>query len=151
INRIRLKIALNAMARRAGYTAGVSPTPSIPPTRRLVTQPLLSAHECTALIESIPAAAYRPGTVTRPDARADHAELRVRSCAAAPVGDLLLIERIAQAALWANDQCFGFRLDGLSADDPPAVLRYQAGDHFAWHPDVGALGTPSAGRKLSFT
>jgi PKHD-type hydroxylase len=122
----------------------------VPPTRRLVAQSLLNATECEALIASIGPEAWRPGTVGRPEA-GDRRELRVRSCAAAPVDDLILLERVAQVALWANDQCFGFRLDGLSEADPPAVLRYQAGDHFAWHPDIGAEETAAAGRKLSFT
>lgn len=122
----------------------------VPPTRRLVAQPLLAPFECDALVASVEASAWRPGTVGRPEG-ADKAELRVRSCAAAPVGDLILVERIAQVAAWANDQLFGFRLDGLAGNDPPAILRYEVGDHFAWHPDVGAEGTPAAARKLSFT
>ena len=122
----------------------------VPPTRRLVTQPVLAPFECAALVGAIDAAAWRPGTVGRPEA-AERAELKVRSCAAAPVADLILVERIAQVAMWANDQLFGFRLDGVSEADPPAVLRYVVGDHFAWHPDIGAEGTPAASRKLSYT
>ncbi len=122
----------------------------VPPTRRLVTQPLLAPFECAAVVDAIDAGAWRPGTVGRVEG-AERAELRVRSCAAAPVADLILVERIAQVAMWANDQLYGFRLDGFAETDPPAVLRYEVGDHFAWHPDVGAEGTPAATRKLSFT
>jgi PKHD-type hydroxylase len=124
---------------------------SIPPTRRLVVQPLLGPGDCEALIASIAGPDWRPGTIGRPDAGVDRIDAPVRSCETAVVPDGLLLARVEAVARWVNDQCFGFRLDGLSAADPAAVIRYRQGDHFAWHPDIGALGTPSARRKLSFT
>lgn len=46
---------------------------------------------------------------------------------------------------------YGFDVTGLSAADPMYVMRYTAGDHFAWHVDNGINGPPMGSRKLSFS
>ena len=58
-----------------------------------------------------------------------------------------LFERVVQLAGRANDQRWQFELSGIF--HPLKCIRYDEGDHYAWHTDLGAGVTSD--RKLSIT
>jgi predicted 2-oxoglutarate/Fe(II)-dependent dioxygenase YbiX len=119
------------------------------PSISVVCQPLLTEAECDRLIRSAPDESWEGATILTPAGTAADAA-PIRRCRQSRSFDPELARRIETAVARLGADHFRFQLTGTSVLDATALVRYAAGDHFAWHIDNGAAGAPFATRKLSF-
>jgi PKHD-type hydroxylase len=120
-------------------------TPSI----SVVCQPLLTQAECERLIGSVPDTSWEAGTILTPAGIGGETP-SIRQCRQSRHFDAEIGRRVEAEVARLGADHYRFRLTGTSALDPTALVRYAAGDHFAWHIDNGVDGPPFATRKLSF-
>jgi len=112
--------------------------------------PLLTPEACDALLERLGAASWTPGATYEPAGVQASAGPR-RRCDLCHELPAALVAEVTGEALRLGREAFGFTLEGLHPDDPPAVMRYPVGGGFDWHFDCGAAAAPFGSRKLSFT
>ncbi len=123
--------------------------------------PFLDPATCAQLLGALPPDGWQDGRIARPSrspARAETigepvniADDTVRSCRINDRLDPAFVARLQSDAMTLGAAVFQFDIDGFHDDDPPHVMRYEAGDGFAWHVDNGTDTAPIASRKLAFS
>jgi PKHD-type hydroxylase len=143
------RIAEGAPRDRDRHRRGRSAKPT--PATSVVCVPYLDARACDAVAASLDPGRWDqlliadPATGTRMDPGG------VRRCHTQRLPDAALSTRLERDVLTLGERYFGFDITGFAPDDPVHVLRYEPGDHFAWHIDNGVVTGSVASRKLSFS
>lgn len=107
--------------------------------------PVFAATDCDRAVALAEAVALRPGTIDG-TVTTDAAQ-RNSAVTFIPRADeaAWLYDKVVSAVLQANRDFWGFQLDG---DEPIQVARYDAGQHYIGHVDIG-MEEPYSLRKLS--
>jgi len=110
---------------------------------------LFDRDQCEHLLAAVPPDAWEEGRAYGP-ADGSMGQLRSVEQQVLPGGDEGPLPAILAAVRRLNAEHWRFDLDGLVAEDPPVLLRYDGGrgDLFDWHVDLGPLNPT---RKLSFS
>jgi len=105
-----------------------------------------------ALLDAVLPAAEASGWLPGRVARSEHADAHeVRRCTLSHGIPPELMARLGALVTGLGRHAYGFDVQGLAPYDPPYVMRYEVGDHFAWHVDNGLADPPLGSRKLSFS
>jgi PKHD-type hydroxylase len=123
---------------------------SVPTPLRVVSQLFLDGRHCDHILRGIDDTAWERGTIVRGEASERLRAPDVRGCAVQPVADPAVGAALRDFVARVNAERFGFDLDERGSEDVFALIRYQAGDRFDWHTDVGQTA-PSNTRKLAFS
>lgn len=114
---------------------------------RVTARALFSGSQCEQLISSIAASSWHCTSVRSSDQLDGTSPQRKGSIAS--LADHACVDPIKHAILTANREDYGFAAQGFDPADPMFCLRYESGDHFAWHADNSSTDAPLATRKLS--
>jgi predicted 2-oxoglutarate/Fe(II)-dependent dioxygenase YbiX len=125
--------------------------PQANPATSVVCLPYLDARACDAVAAALEPRRWNRGLVADPRTGAGKGLGDVRRCRTQRLVDAALRTRLERDVRTLGEQHFGFALTGFATDDPVLVLRYEPGDHFAWHIDNGVDRGAAASRKLSFS
>jgi len=101
-----------------------------------------------AVLPAAAAAGWEPGRIASSPTADAH---EVRRCALSTGIPPELLGRLNALVTHLGRQLYGFDVQGLAPYDPAYVMRYEVGDHFAWHVDNGIAQPPLGSRKLSFS
>ncbi len=113
----------------------------------LLTDSVFTPDECDAIIREFKDGPYEPGRISSNQAGGLVRQSQVRFVP--PTEDQRwLFTKLAAIAASSNEQTFGFDIGKL--EEGFQFTKYESGDHYSWHADVGDEDERSR-RKISIT